>query len=339
LFRISKTGPICSYNFRAAIKAVAAAQAGVDRQHGAAMEFLRKHFNGDYTLTRSYWVHLFLFQYAFLGATVVLLDWLAQTYPARYSSGAVIFFTVFGYVVWGWSVGGTWASANKHPGRGGSANWAAVVKVLIVLGGLKMLFATPDNIITVGDHWNVAGGAQLGPSISLQVDRDGKAIVLAGGINDGTAEALGSALDRAPAVTTVVLQSGGGWTREGKLIAATIAARGLGTRVDTECSSACTIAFLAGKVRTARQGAKLGFHAFSAIGGGTPIGRAVQKTYGEAGLADAFIAKIAATPAERMWYPDQNELFKHGVLTQPPGGDRPDAPGPQRSTLESQYRW
>jgi hypothetical protein len=297
------------------------------------MEFFRKHINGDYTLARSYWMHLFLLQFAFLGATIVFLDWLAQTFPARYSSGMVIFFTVFGYIVWGWSIGGTWASANKHAGRGGSPNWAAVVKFLILLGGLKMLHATPANIATVTNHWEVARGAQLGPAVSLQYGRDGKSILLAGGINDGAAASLAAALDRAPAVTTVVLQSGGGWTREGKLIANTIAARGLGTRVDTECSSACTIAFLAGKVRTAQPGAKLGFHAFSAVGGGDAIGRSVQKTYAEAGLADAFIARIVATPPEHMWYPDQNELFAQGVLTRLPAGDRPLAPGPHLSTL------
>jgi hypothetical protein len=294
------------------------------------MEFFRKHFNGDYTLARSYWGHLFLLQYAYLGATMVFLDWLAQTLPARYSSGGVIFFTVFGYVVWGWSVGGTWASANKHAARGGSANWAAIAKVLVVLGGLKILSATPANIVTVADHWPVARGAQLGPSVSLQIDRGGKAIVLAGGINDGVADALAAALDRAPAVTTIVLQSGGGWTREGRLLAGTIAARGLGTRVDTECSSACTIAFLAGKVRTARPGARLGFHAFSAVGGGEAIGRSVQKTYGEAGLADAFIARIAATPPQQMWYPDQDELYAQGILTLPPAATASAASGRQQ---------
>jgi hypothetical protein len=317
LFPLSKGGQIQNYNFPAAIAAVAAAPAGVDQLHGAPMAFFRKHFNGDYTLARSYWGHLFLLQYAFLGATIVFLQWLAQDFPARYSSGGTIFFTVFGYLVWGWSVGGTWASANQHAGRGGSAKWAVIVKVLILLGGLKILCATPANIVTVADHWTVARGAQLGPSVSLQVGHDGKSIVLAGGINDGTAAALAAALDRAPAVTTVVLQSGGGWTREGKLIAATIAARGLGTRVDSECSSACTIAFLAGKVRTARPGAKLGFHAFSAVGGAGALGRSVQETYGKAGLAEAFIARIAATPPEHMWYPDQNELYAQGILTAP----------------------
>jgi hypothetical protein len=280
------------------------------------MAFFRKHFNGDYTLARSYWLHLFVLQYVYLGTTVVLLEWLAESYPARYSSGMIIVSTVFGYVVWGWAVGGTWASANKHASRGGGGKWATVVRVLIVLGGLRLLFATPVNVRTVADHWPVARGAQLGPSVSLQFGPDGKSILLAGGINDGTAEALAAALDRAPAVTTVVLQSGGGWTHEGKLIANTIATRGLGTRVDTECSSACTIAFLAGRVRTARPGARLGFHAFSAVGGGEAFGRSVQKTYGSAGLAEAFIARIAATSPERMWYPDQKELIAQGILTQ-----------------------
>lgn len=281
------------------------------------MGFFRKHFSGDYSLARSYWLHLFVFQFAFLAACIVLLDRLAQTFQARYSSGVAVFLIIIGYLVWGWSIGGTWASASKHPGRGGGRNWAAAVKFLIVAGGVRMLLATPDNIASIREHWEVALGAQLGPPISLQVSRDGKAIVLAGGINDGAAAALAQALDRAPTVTTVVLRSGGGWTREGRLLAGTIAARGLGTRVDTECSSSCTIAFLAGKVRTVQPGAKLGFHAFSAVGGGEAIGRSVHETYRRAGLSEAFIAKIAATPPQQMWYPGADELFRYGVLTRP----------------------
>lgn len=279
------------------------------------MGFFRKHFKGDYSLARAYWLHLFVLQFAFIAACIVLLDRLAQTCQARYSSAAAVFLVIFGYFVWGWSIGGTWASASKHPGRGGGRNWAVAVKFLIVAGGVRMLLATPDNIATIGEHWKVALGAQLGPPISLQVSGDGKALVLAGGINDGAAAALAQALDRAPAVTTVVLHSGGGWTREGRLLASTIAARGLGTRVDTECSSACTIAFLAGKVRTVRRGAKLGFHAFSAVGGGEALGRSVQETYRKAGLSEAVIAKIAATPPQQMWYPGADELFRYGVLT------------------------
>lgn len=281
------------------------------------MGFFRKHFKGGYPLARAYWLHLFAFQFAFLAASIVLLDRVAQTFQARYSSAAAIVLVVFGYLVWGWSVGGTWASASKHPGRGGRRNWAVVVKFLIVAGGVRLLLATPDNIATIGEHWEVALGAQLGPPVSLRVSRDGKAIVLAGGINDGAAAALAQALDRAPTVTTVVLRSGGGWTREGRLLASTIAARGLQTRVDTECSSACTIAFLAGKVRTVQPGARLGFHAFSTVGGGEAIGRSVHDTYRNAGLAEAFIAKIAATPPQQMWYPGADELFRYGVLTLP----------------------
>src|SRR5262249_7757254 len=153
-----------------------------------------------------------------------------------------------------------------------------------------------------------------------QVRADGKSILLNGGINDGTAESLSKALDRAPSVTTVVLQSTGGWAREGNLIAKVISERGLNTYVELECSSACTIAFLAGKERSADPTARIGFHSFRSIGADANKtssnaidAAAAQETYRRAGLSSAFIAKVVATSQDKIWYPSHKELLAESV--------------------------
>jgi hypothetical protein len=87
------------------------------------LAFFRKHFNGDYSLGRSYWVNTLLVS-LFAPALGLLSFPLLHDLPARYSSAAVLALTVLGLLVWIWAISGTWASANKHVQRGGKQGWA-----------------------------------------------------------------------------------------------------------------------------------------------------------------------------------------------------------------------
>jgi hypothetical protein len=282
--------------------------------------FFRKHLNGDYSLARSYWVHtvpIHLFTH-FLAS--LLLPWLGKNFPARYSSAGFLLLTVFGILAWVWAISGTWASANKHVSRGGKQIWANAAKAMIVIGILRVTAEMGGMSGVLVEHWKVATGRQIGPEVSFQVRADGKSLLLAGGINDGTAEALSKALDLAPSVTTVVLQSTGGWVRQGNMIAKVISERGLNTYVEHECSSACTIAFLAGKDRSAEPYARIGFHSFVAVGaeGSSPnatYAAAVEETYRRAGLSPAFITRVISTPPNKMWHPSHDELLAEHVFT------------------------
>jgi hypothetical protein len=280
--------------------------------------FFRKHFNGDYSLGRSYWVNTFLIQLFAPLLGVLVLPWLGEHFPARYGSAAVLLLTLLGVIAWAWAISGTWASANKHVSRGGKQGWASAAKVMIVLGVLRMFGELGNMTGPLGEHWKVATGWQLGPDVTVQVRADGKSLLLKGGINDGTAESLANALNLAPSVNTVVLQSTGGWIRQGNMIAKVISERGLNTYVEQECSSACTIAFLAGKQRAGEPNARIGFHSFKSIGADATTSTdasTAQQTYLRAGLSPAFIAKVVATPHDMMWYPSHDELLAEGVLT------------------------
>lgn len=288
--------------------------------YSGPLAFLKKHFNGDYTLARSYWVNTFLISLFAPLLGLLLLPWLGENFPARYGSAGFLLITVLGILAWAWAVSGTWASANKHVARGGKRGWASAAKVMIVLGALRMYGDVGKMSGALTEHWRVAQGWQLGPEVSLQVRADGKSILLKGGINDGTAESLSKALDIAPSVNTVVLHSAGGWVRQGNMIAKVISERGLNTYVENECSSACTVAFLAGKSRSGEPNARLGFHSFRSIGadGASPEASDIalaQETYRRAGLSPAFIARVIATPHDKAWYPSHDELLAEGVFT------------------------
>lgn len=282
--------------------------------------FFRRHYNGDYSLGRSYWVHLILIPGVVSVAGLGLGGWLSEDLPARYGSAAVLAMLALGIVIWFWAVVGTWASADKHVQRGGRAGWATAAKVMMVLGILRTLVDLVGLMPVLHEHLEVAMGSQLGPETRLELRADGRSILLSGGINDGSAGQLGRALDMAPAVTTVVLSSNGGWIREGKLLAAVIRRHGLDTYVEGSCDSACTIAFLAGLDRAAAPTARLGFHASRSVGSATVRPTAAETAelrtlYREAGLPEAFITRALDTSHADMWYPPHDTLFEAGVLS------------------------
>jgi hypothetical protein len=291
----------------------------IESAYNGPFAFFKKHFNGDYSLGRSYWVNTFLISLFAPLLGVLILPLLGENAPARYASTAVLLLTVLGVAAWVWAVSGTWASANKHVSRGGRQFWASAAKVMIVLGIFKTIGDIGNASSSLAEHWKVALGAQLGPPTQMQIRADGKSLLLKGGINDGTAEELSKALQLAPTVTTVVLSSQGGWVAQGNRVGKVIADRKLNTYVEQECTSACTIAFLAGVERAAEPNARVGFHSFRTVGADSSTASTelalVQETYRTAGMSPAFITKIAATPHDKMWYPTHEELLAEGILT------------------------
>lgn len=280
--------------------------------------FFRKHLNGDYSLGRSYWVNTLLVS-LFAPALGLLLYPLLQDLPARYSSAAVLALTALGLLIWIWAISGTWASANKHVERGGNGGWASAAKLVIILSIVRTIADVGDLGASLEDHWRVALGEQAGPQYTIQLSADGQSVFLRGGINDGAAEALSSALDIAPAVNNVVFNSMGGWVREGNLVADIISRQKLSTYVEGECTSACTIAFLAGKDRVLGPNAKIGFHKFKSVGdisGENTDQTMARAVYERSGMSKQFINRIVATPSEEVWYPEDKELLAANVITQ-----------------------
>lgn len=287
--------------------------------YSGPLAFFKKHYNGDYSLGRSYWVHTFLISWFALGAGVLVTGWLGEHFPARYGSMAALL-TMAGVLgLWVWAIAGTWASAGKHVRRGGKAAWANLAKVAIVLGAIRTVGDVSLQVPALAEHFKVASGWQAGPETQVELLPDGKTLRLSGGINDGSAAQLRAALKMAPSVTTLVLESPGGWIREGDLIATIVRERGLDTYVERLCASACTMAFLAGRDRAADPGARIGFHSVKYVGSGEGLteeeAAATRQAYAKAGLPADFVLRISQTPADSMWCPDHAELVRARVLT------------------------
>lgn len=289
--------------------------------------FIRRHWRGDYSLARSYWLHTVLLSSLLPAFAISALARLTNDMPARYGVGGVLAIAAFSYLAWFWGVRGCWMSAGRHVARGGR-RWAEVaVKFLIVCGVISVVSSTWRSAHSLREQFEIALGKQLGPPVVYQLRVDGKSILLQGGMNDGAAAGLERMLQAAPSVTTVVLYSAGGWVREGRLVGEVIRRRGLNTYVEHECSSSCTLAFLAGRDRAMDPRAHIGFHTLYTVGGDDRINKSFDRkltlgTYGKLGLPRDFVERIADTPSDKSWYPDQGRMLQAGVLTRlAPGGE------------------
>lgn len=281
-----------------------------------ARGFIQKHWRGEYSLGRSFFVHLLVLPKLITSLLAVLLVVLTLV-PARYFAAANLLFGVVNLAVWIWAARGTWLSATRDGLAEGSLGGLA--KILVVVGAVLVVIEVVQARSAVLEQWRVALGKQIGAEFSIRVSPDATTVVFNGGMNDGAAAALEQALDRAPSVTTVSLASKGGWANEGRWIGRIISTRKLNTYVDAECRSACTLAFLAGRVRALGAHGRLAFHQVNSLAT-SAIGRYFTRIqtryiYAGIGLKRDFISKIVSTPQDALWYPTTRELLDAHVIT------------------------
>lgn len=301
------------------------------RKRARSRNFFARHWRGDYSLARSYWLHTALMQFGVVALSAGVTHALAHNAPARAASAALLLIYVIGLALWVWAVVGTWRSAERQQAynrlTGTSNLWPLVAKLMIVLGAVGTGSRVINDVPRLGAHLRTALGEQAASPFTVTPQRDGRAILFNGGMNDGAADALEAALQKAPNATAVVLRSEGGWLREGALVANIIRRHHLRTYVERACASACTIAFLAGADRAAAPTARIGFHRPRAVGAEhdqTPgaTGSELWHAYADVGLPDAFVRRVQATPFDQMWFPTAQELLANHIVTRlSPGGE------------------
>jgi len=148
------------------------------------------------------------------------------------------------------------------------------------------------------------------------------ALRFSGEITYGLAARLRAQMEAVPPPRLIELNSPGGHVYAARGAAQVIAAAGLHTRVVGNCSSACTLLFMAGHDRSLGPGARLGFHGYGLRQvvhlPGYDIAAAQAKdraTFIAFGMQPTLAARIFDTPPEGMWYPDRKTLLEGGVLT------------------------
>ena len=216
-----------------------------------AQNVIARHWRGEFSLPRSYWINYLVLgtgvglAFGVLGAAINLR---AGEQPVRWlislglTWSAIILFTIWGAI-------GVWRAATAYR-RSGKRFWGAAAKVTMALGALHLVYsllfvAIPQGL---GIYEIVAGDARLA-SHQFKVLNNGTMLDFSGGISFGTAKEFETMLKAMDNVRTVRLNSNGGRIAEAQKISDLIKARGLSTYVTHQCASACTIMFLGGKQR------------------------------------------------------------------------------------------
>ena len=282
--------------------------------------FIRKHWLGEYSFQRSFWLNTIFLSWFTPIATLTFLSSNTWNIPARVTSIAFVAILLMFYPLLLWGIGGTARAIKVYREKGGRRIWSVVAMPVMMFLFVDSLYFFLGTYAIVDDHIHMAFTGRYGPPASISVIDNGKSLLLSGELREGSAEALAKAMDNFPTATTIAFDSKGGLLQEAILLEKSIARRGLDTYVTRECSSACTFSFLAGKHRCMAEGARIGFHAASYVRDLSRktfqnIGDYQRDLYLKAGLPELFVNEIMETPNSRAWYPSRQALFNAHVTT------------------------
>jgi len=282
------------------------------------LKFIGKQWRGELP----FWVSIVLFSLLVPAAVVIGgTSWLGTAsfdmapYPSMALAAAV--FTLIG-IVGVWQLVGTWraTSAQRAQGRWTITRWlgraAALASFALAVFALSTVPAGISRLYAEANDQDVIG--KQGFTLVSEGDR----IIVGGHLSWGLYDRFRAALEENDEVQTIVLSGPGGHYGVGVRMARLIRDQGLDTLAVGECASACTIAFMGGHTRTLESGARLGYHA--PWGEGDLVRqrgeRHITALMHSAGIADEFISRVLATPADRLWYPTLDELQQNQIITE-----------------------
>jgi hypothetical protein len=310
-----------------------------DRNRGRS--YLRRHWVGHLPLPLAYWVNGALLSMLLLALAEFLTyrirsDW----HSLRGMAAVALGYLVVSTIIWLWSSVGIWRSAYWHRRRGGSAGWGFAARALVLLGAVLTVFRSGDIALQAAELGNLARGKDsIGEVAEMKVSADGRELLVRGNLAVGAADRFEAVLGTAPKVTTLVLSSPGGRIFEAERIAEAVRRRGLDTRVDDACMSACTDILLAGRDRSAPARARIGFHQPDFPGVSDAERRrmifAMHDRYVAAGVKEAFVWQAIEPPPQSMWFPTADELIDANVLTTREAVVRASRPGHRAAGPES----
>lgn len=226
-----------------------------------------------------------------------------------------------------WQVGGTLRAMEQHIRDGGGmpAAWGIQAGLLaafwVILANIWGLWLT-TTVVVETENFEERMERQHASKYSLEVMEAGRVAKLQGEITLGVTKKFELLLLNEPNLQTVILESGGGNIYEARGLAKKISEAGIDTRVQGECSSACTLAFIGGVQRTLDKGARLGFHQYRIdadyiVAFADPEAEQARDRalFATAGVRESFLSEMFGQSATNMWFPERDVLLQAGVLT------------------------
>lgn len=278
------------------------------------------HWNGLLPLGSSYWINVFAINLVVIFSTPLVFDYISISTSSAVSSGlSLIAFYIFISCLLFWQLVGLYRSANKHESRGGSAGWAFMAKIMILIGLSRFCFDMyQTGVPFILESAKLVAGKSAFPPAIIRVMNQGTEVELQGAFEFGTSDKLAEVLAEHPSIKIIHLNSIGGRIAEAQKLAEIIKQYDLITYSKTQCASACPIAFLAGKEKLISTEAKLEFHSasFAGVSGSefTELNEGLLAQLAEAGVPSWFINKVSKVSSDDLWSPTNKELIRAGII-------------------------
>lgn len=277
--------------------------------------YLSRHWKGELSLAQSFWVNTVL-----VNLCVSIISKMGASAPITNLIGVATFIVLYWSValcLQTWQSVGVWRSASKSeiPTMGN------IAKGVIVLFALQSVFGLYRGVFPqVREAYRMVAGDSQIEDFKVTVLPSGKAVEFYGGLKLGASKRLKEVLDSAPYITLIHLETLGGRYAEALEMAKIVKDRKLSTYVPNICASAGVVVFLAGKERTAKNNAKIGFHSGTFAGKTwAEANKFIEKIFIDAGVSKDFIARV--TKSVEMVYPSIAELYLENIVTRITKGD------------------
>lgn len=288
--------------------------------------YFTRHWRGELSLARSYWVNNMLLATPLAFALTGLMSWIgAKGDSLQISAITVLVGMPLLLALDVWCLVGAWRAAANYLRARGSQLWGWLARISLALGALQLLASVMLGLLpNLGEFWQMARGIDPLGQAKFVLSPDGRSLRMEGVIGMGDGERLRTLLasDAARGLKRVELESPGGRVREAERMAAAMKRHGHAARAVGTCASACTLVFLAGNPRHLSPEGQLGFHRAS-TGTYNPVfeelaNQQLAQTYRELGLPQSMIDKTLDTPARSMWFVPRTDLLAHALIAPSP---------------------
>ena len=284
--------------------------------------FVSRHWKGEYAVLRSLFINT-LVPNALLLAMQGRFDF-TRLFADPVLGKLVLILTVsIWLILLAWQFTGCFRSASLRVSYSGSA-----LNLYVVFFGLLItVIPVMGRMLSMSDQYN---RAQQGAVLSAESSNNSYTLTLlnnemlafTGDIDFGATRDFVSILATHPGIQTVLLESDGGVVVEARGMANTIQDKGLNTRVESDCYSACTLIYISGRVRSLGDEAALGFHQYRLempyyYPWVDPVSEATKdkQRFARQNVTSAFLNKMYSHDHDSLWIPSHAELAQAGVTT------------------------
>ena len=272
--------------------------------------WISKYWRGSLPLVQTFWVIFFLPNLFY-----EIVHWLAfvADYEIRLWHFQVLAVVVaVRYPVFLWQTVGCWRSTLRHINHTGRILWAQAAQLMLFLSvSTGLTFGVPVDI----EIFDIATRSGPGSTYTLTIIDSAETLNIEGEMSYGIAEEVGEILEQSPEITLVSLNSLGGYIDAGQQLRDLIKFHNLSTYVLSECSSACTDAFMGGINRILGFDAVLGFHRSDMPYWDEQDTQNTIDGLLEYGVSEEFASRVAQVETDDMWYPNLVELISNNIIT------------------------